>query len=68
MFTKQHYKVIAEVITNPHADASDYHDGCMGNDRLIFTDKLIDDFIVRFEQDNPGFDKDEFSKACGFKE
>ena len=53
MFTKQHYRKIAEIIsqcsTTPHGDKQ----------------FLFNEFCKLFEKDNPLFDKSKFADACG---
>lgn len=62
MFTKQHHKIIADIIK--HSDASFYHDGCMGSSEILFTSILIKKLSVFFENDNPLFNKNIFTKMC----
>jgi len=62
MFTKQHYKIIAELI--------EYRRWvCYGWDGRV--DKVIDVFIEEFadyfEKDNPNFNRQKFLDACGVK-
>ena len=58
MFTKQHYKAIAEII-RPHLLVSKIRkDGAQVADIAL---ELAD----YFAQDNPRFDRERFLEACG---
>jgi len=51
MFSKQHYKAVANIIALTARDGT--------------REFLTQEFIWLFEKDNPLFDKEKFSKACG---
>lgn len=55
MFTKQHYEVIARVISSQVAITDSESD-------LI--DSIIKEFIREFKKDNYAFDKKKFIEAC----
>jgi len=68
MFTKQHYKAIAEIIEDCHyglnsCNADYYNAGRFDAARLIAIG--LSDYFV---SDNSYFDHDKFMKACGFEE
>ncbi len=59
MFTRQHYKAIAEIVRDR---TFDYH----GRD-YIFPALLAYDLVDYFIKDNPRFDRDKFLAACGIE-
>ena len=62
MFSKQHYRVIAEVIRD-----NTYPDGICPF-RVLKKDTFIDAMARRFKQDNARFDIARFEDACGREE
>ena len=61
MFTRQHYKAIAEMIANNSVIAAKDESLMTYMNRNDFVDELVD----YFAQDNPRFDREKFLKACG---
>ena len=61
MFTKQHYKAIAEIITRRIA----LNQGTGRTPHFLYADDLALDLADYFAKDNPQFDKDKFFVACG---
>uniref|UniRef100_A0A6M3KIX1 Uncharacterized protein n=1 Tax=viral metagenome TaxID=1070528 RepID=A0A6M3KIX1_9ZZZZ len=56
MFSKQHYKAIARII------AEENNPRLLDEGARIY---LCDELSILFQEDNPLFDKEKFSKACG---
>jgi len=56
MFSKRHYKVIAQAIKDSRADESP---------QIIPARILINLLAFHFKLDNPRFNPDAFRKACG---
>ena len=44
-------KNVITIINNPEIDLSEYHDGCMGNTKLLDKDKLIDLLLTLFNKE-----------------
>lgn len=65
MFTRQHYKAIAEIIKTNNAVKTEvspfYRQG--NNDACQFITKDLADYFTR---DNERFDRQKFVEACGF--
>ena len=58
MFTRQHYKAIAEIIkTGTYEDRSSY--------KVIDIELLTGNLADYFAQDKPRFDRQKFLDACG---
>lgn len=70
MFTTQHYKVIAEVIsTLPEYEGQDLssRDGPIcREDCYLVLKRLVSSLSQTFAYDNPKFNKSDFKKACGY--
>lgn len=58
MFTKQHYKAVAKIISE-----ATYYDSHRV-DYLCSSDELIEKLADLFGEDNPSFDRGKFSEAC----
>ena len=63
---KVYYEMIARIIKDPHIDLSDYHDGCMGNTKLIDKNLLITSFANQFKTLDSKFDWKKFLDMCGY--
>jgi len=61
MFTKQHYKAIAEIVKN-HS----FHDHF--NKLVVDTEEISQKLADYFAADNERFNRDKFLKACGIVE
>lgn len=61
MFTKQHYKAIAEIIKG-NKPAHTENSFCMG--RKTALEFIADDLAAYFASDNPLFDREKFLAAC----
>ena len=61
MFSKQHYKAIASIIK----ESTMYTDDRESNFTVIPKVRLVTELCHVFQEDNPLFDKEKFSKACG---
>lgn len=59
MFTRQHYKAIAEIVKL--CSGPDIHHGY----QTTHTADLVDGLADYFAQDNPRFDRAKFRAACG---
>lgn len=58
MFTRQHYKAIAEIVKQ--------NEGTVNNIMVyIKRQRLCDDLADYFAADNPRFDREKFLEACG---
>jgi len=65
MFSRQHYKAIAEIIAKQKsANAQDGTDTSEAINFVLF--QLFADLADYFAQDNPHFNQEKFEKACGF--
>lgn len=63
MFTRRHYKVIAEVISSEHAAVSSRP---VDRAQAFFTIRRVMIGLERmFKRDNPAFTSDKFREACG---
>ena len=62
MFTRQHYKAIANIIEK-HTD--EINDEVHNHYMIVPRNTLINELADYFAQDNPLFDQDKFLKACG---
>lgn len=55
MFTRQHYKAIADIFAKTQI---------LSLDESILIESLIDEFVDLFEADNSNFDAEKFAKFC----
>ncbi|KKM93864.1 hypothetical protein LCGC14_1203930 [marine sediment metagenome] len=62
MFKKRHYEVIARVLNSHHLHPTRLHVA----DSDIVLDRVIEDFVAMFKDDNPRFDRKKFMKAAGY--
>jgi len=62
--TEKDYITIAKIIKE--ADASDYHDGCMGRGKISFTEEIVEHFADYFKKIDKNFNSKSFLKNCGF--
>lgn len=63
MFTRQHYKAIAEIIKSEYtAFDGTGEDDSEGKDATIKIARKLADY---FEPENPRFDRNKFMTACG---
>jgi len=63
MFTKKHYKAIAEMIQTHQPNDPQENDYCHGKaDGMFFLTRDLADY---FAKDNPRFDREKFLAACG---
>lgn len=67
MLSKKHFKAIAEIISNPAADATFDHDGCMGSVLILYKAQVAIMLADYFASENPNFDREKFLRACGIK-
>lgn len=66
MFTRQHYKAIAEIIKEQQKEASK---ACgMGFSFTCKIGRLAIELADYFAKDNPRFDRERFLAACGLTE
>lgn len=63
MFTKQHYRIVAEIIKNGHGDEKDNWNSGRWDASKIIAEQLANYFII----DNSNFDRKKFLKACGLE-
>ena len=62
MFKKRHYKAIARLLETHHLHPARPHVA----DSDIVLDRVIEDFVGMFEDDNPRFDRKKFMEAAGY--
>lgn len=74
MFTRQHYKAIAEMIGDVCLMAAEPNGGTVGTVESrkqlragadIARHQIANDLIDYFAKDNPRFDRDKFLETCG---
>lgn len=65
MFTRKHYKQVAQIIRE-----SGYNSVCNADDEIQdqLKENIAGNFADMFEQDNENFDRQQFMEACGFTE
>lgn len=61
MFTRQHYKAIAEIIHK----RLNLNQGTRRTPRFLYADDLAGDLADYFADSNSRFDRQKFLKACG---
>lgn len=61
MFTRKHYKAIAEIIKK----RLNLNQGTRHTPRFLYADEVADDLADYFAGDNPRFDRERFLTACG---
>ena len=66
MFTKQHYKAIAEVIKweNTELNSLNYLTGISFTEARNATKRIALSLAIIFADNDPRFDKDKFIEAC----
>ena len=64
-YSKRHYEDVAKIIRKQaHPDAVyTYDDVKMGQQMMVET--MVNEFVNLFKADNPRFDVDRFTTACG---
>jgi hypothetical protein len=67
MFTKQHYKAIAEIINNRKVTNDNYCCGCELDGAEKTRLHIVNQLAGYFAQDNELFDREKFLKACGLE-
>ncbi len=64
MLSRKYYQQIAEVLAEAVSECRSYED----KETIIFINEwVIDPLSQLFEQDNPSFDSERFSQACGYR-
>lgn len=63
VFKKRHYKAIAQLL-NAHYLAHSTRRQVADSD--IVLDRVIEDFVGMFEEDNPRFNRKKFMEAAGY--
>lgn len=63
MFTRQHYKAIAEIIDK----RTKLNQGTKRTAKFLYADDLAGDLADYFYNDNPRFNRDKFMVACGLE-
>lgn len=63
--SRKHYREVAEIIKNER-EAAAMLEPNMASAVLVSTFIVADKLATMFSEDNPGFGRDKFFKACGF--
>lgn len=59
MFTRQHYELIAKIFQYERLDVQD------GASPESSVERLVEQFAIELETDNPIFNREKFIKDCG---
>lgn len=65
MLSHKHYQIIAEVLNSALLTCED-----VGDDATVefISECIVEPMTLIFKLDNPSFDADRFTKACGVKQ